>query len=280
MKLRFICPICNDNSWQKYLTKLVQCSSCGFIRAKDQYFQINPTKLYGQEYFNESDYGDYAKEEIALVKNFTDRINRIRRYKKSGQLLDIGCAYGYFLKVAQKYYECTGLDLNPEVTKVAQKTTNAKILTGDFLTLKMPQNYFDIVCMFDTIEHLKYPDKYIKKVTSILKPGGIVVIETGDIGSIMAKIQGGGWRLITPPFHLQYFNKKSLTNLLQKNGFAAVNTSRVGFHRTIRQIIYKVLNSSKVLSSNLPLLSKSISINTYDLLFVIAQKNQTGGKKF
>ncbi|QQG43484.1 MAG: class I SAM-dependent methyltransferase [Candidatus Daviesbacteria bacterium] len=273
MKLLIKCPICQTNSWQKYSLKLVICNNCSFIRAKDTYFRVNAIKLYGQEYFNESDYGDYAQEEEALVKNFTDRVRRIRQYKKSGKLLEIGCAYGYFLKLAQKYYQCSGIDLNPEVTKIAQKTTKAKIITGDFLNLNIPKNSFDIVCMFDTIEHLKYPAQYLSKISQILKPNGIVVVETGDIGSFLAKIQGNGWRLITPPFHLQYFSQKTLTRLFENSQLSVIDVNRVSFYRSIRQIIYKLANNKHVLDSSHPLLSKTIPINTYDLLFVVAQKN-------
>lgn len=268
------CPICNHNSWSKHLDGLVKCRVCGFIRAHDKYFKIDPVKFYRQSYFN-SEYGNYAKEEVALEKNFRDRIKRIRKYKTRGKLLEIGCAYGYFLKNAQKYYKCFGIDLNPNVTRVTKENTKAKILTGDFLTRKFQKNYFDIICMFDTIEHLKYPERYLKKMYETLKPGGIVVIETGDIGSLIAKLQGRSWRLVMLPDHLQYFTKSSLTQLLTNSGFKTKLINTVGFFRTFRQIIYRLTRNKKFLDSPNKLLDKSISINTFDLIFVIAQKSNT-----
>lgn len=268
------CPICSQNKWSEYLKGLVKCHGCGFIRAQDKYFKVDPIKFYGQNYFT-SGYGDYTKEQVALEKNFEDRINRIRKYKDTGKLLEIGCAHGYFLKNAQKYYQCFGIDLNPKVTEITKKNTNAKISTGDFLSQKYPKDYFDIVCMFDTIEHLKYPEKYLKKVNEILKPDGIVVIETGDISSLIAKIQKNSWRLIMLPDHLQYFSKASLVQLLTNSGFKVRNISMVGFYRTLRQIIYRLTGSRKLLDSSKTILSKSIPINTFDLVFVIAQKATT-----
>ncbi|MDO8619148.1 MAG: class I SAM-dependent methyltransferase [Candidatus Daviesbacteria bacterium] len=266
------CPICNQNKWLKYLSDLVRCLNCGFIRAQDKYFKINPTEFYGQNYFT-SGYGDYTKEQAALEKNFQDRIQRIRKYQDGGKLLEIGCAHGYFLKSAQKYYQCFGIDLNPEVTAVTKKNTNAKIFTGDFLTQKFPKNYFDIVCMFDTIEHLKYPEKYLKKVNEILKPNGFIVIETGDIDSLVAKLQGKGWRLIMLPDHLQYFSKSSLIKLLTNSGFKIRQVNLVGFFRTIRQIIYRLTGSKKILHLSNTILDKSIPINTFDLVFIIGQRD-------
>lgn len=265
------CPICNQNSWSRHLNDLVKCQTCEFIRAHEKYFKIDPLKFYGEKYFS-SEYGNYTKEQVALEKNFRDRIKRIGEYKTSGKLLEIGCAHGYFLKNAQKYYQCFGIDLNPKVTRVTKENTKATIFTGDFLKQKFQRNYFDIICMFDTIEHIKYPEKYLKKMYEILKPGGIVVIETGDIGSLIAKVQGRSWRLIMLPDHLQYFTKISLNRLLINSGFKTKLINRVGFFRTFRQIIYRLTNNKKFLDSPNRLLDKSISINTFDLIFIIAQK--------
>ena len=266
------CPICDNKKWVKHLRELVRCTNCGFIRAKDYYFKINPIKFYSESYFT-SGYGNYDHEQEALELNFLERVKRIRKYIGAGKLLEIGCAYGYFLHVAQKYYDCYGIDLNPKVTAITRKNTKAKISTGDFLRQKFIENSFDVICMFDTIEHLKYPDEYLKKVFQLLKPKGIVVIETGDIDSLIAKIQGNSWRLIFPPDHLQYFSKSSLIKLLNKSGFEVKNISWVGFHRTFRQIIYRLTGNKSLLNSKNPFLSKSISLNTFDLVFMIAEKN-------
>lgn len=274
-----LCSICNQNKWLKHLDRLVKCQDCGFVRAQDKYFKINPEKFYRQRYFS-SVYGDYAKEQEALEKNFKDRVKRIRKYKNDGKLLEIGCAYGYFLKVAQKYYQCFGMDIDSKVTEVTKKNTRAEIFTGDFLTQKLPKNYFDIICMFDTIEHLKYPKKYLRKINDILKSNGFVVIETGDIDSLIAKIQGKSWRLIMLPDHLQYFSKSSLVQLLTNSGFNVKNISIVGFYRTFRQIIYRLTGNKKFLNSSNHILSKSISLNMFDLVFVIAQKNNENFTNF
>lgn len=265
------CPVCDQNKWLKHLDELVKCQRCGFIRAQDKYFNIEPAKFYGQSYFS-SGYGDYTKEQASLEKNFQDRINRIRKFKDKGKLLEIGCAHGYFLRIAQKYFQCYGIDLNPKVTEVTKRNTKAKIYTGDFLAKKIPKNYFDIVCMFDTLEHLKYPDKYLKKIRKVLKSNGLIVIETGDIGSLIARIQGKSWRLIMLPDHLQYFSNSTLIQLLTNSGFELKLVNMVGFYRTFRQIIYRLTKNEKFLNSSNPFLSNAISINTFDLTFIIAQK--------
>lgn len=263
------CVVCDQDNWKPEYSNLLKCIRCGFIRAKDKYYKQDSTKLYNQNYFSGLDYENYASEKEALQKNFKDRLARINYFKHKGKLLEIGCAHGYFLQIASKQFKTYGIDLNQQITKIAKENSPAsQIYTGDLTQTKFKKNYFDIVCMFDTIEHLKQPDDYLKKAYSLLKSNGIIVIETGDIGSTLARIQGKKWRLITPPTHLNYFSNITLDKILIKNHFQVVKKSYVPFWRTLLQIIFRITRV------NIPIwFSKLvISINTYDLLFVIAKK--------
>lgn len=263
------CAICDQNNWECLYSNLLKCKLCGFIRAKDKYYKLDSTKLYSQNYFSGLDYENYALEITALQKNFKDRLNKIVRHKPHGRLLEIGCAHGYFLQMASNQFETYGIDLDRQITKIAEKNSpNSQIYTGDLTRLKLKKDFFDIVCMFDTIEHLKQPDVYLKKVYTLLKPGGIIVIETGDIDSWLARIQGKKWRLITPPTHLNYFSNVTLDKILTKNRFQIIEKTYVPFYRTMLQIIFRAIG---VKISNW--FSKLIfSINTYDLVFVVAKK--------
>lgn len=270
------CVICNKRRWQSIYPSLVKCKHCGFIRADDKYYSIDSTKLYDPSYFSGADYEDYALEVTALQKNFKDRLNKIIRHKSHGCLLEIGCAFGYFLQIASKNFKTYGVDLNHQITKLAKKNSpNSQIFTGDLTKIRFKKEFFDVICMFDTIEHLKNPDVYLKKIYTLLKPGGIIVIETGDIGSWLAKIQGSRWRLITPPTHLNYFSNVTLNKILVKNSFQVIEKTYIPFYRTILQTIFRIIRI------DIPdWFSKLIfSINTYDLLFVIAKKRDESNHK-
>ena len=60
--------------------------------------------------------------------------------------------------------------------------------------------------MWDTIEHLKRPDLFVQKAAADLRPGGLIALTTGDIGSLNARLRGARWRMIHPPTHLHYFS--------------------------------------------------------------------------
>ncbi len=264
------CFVCNKNKWENLYHSLVKCRQCGFIRARNKYFRIKPEQLYTEEYFNGLDYLNYQAEKKALIKNFIRRLKIIRNYIKSGNLLEIGCAYGYFLGLAEKKFNTTGIDLDKNVTSQAKKnTSHTKIITGDFLKKKNGEKY-DVVCMFDVIEHLYNPQKYLRKIKKVLKPGGLLFIETGDIGTLLPKIRRSKWRLIYPPIHLSYFSRKTLTKLLENEGFRVEETKYPDFFRTLRQTIFKT-KLPKLLPNSI--LDLSFKLNTRDIMFVIARKS-------
>lgn len=261
------CIICKKNSWKVLYKKLKKCRSCGFVRANDKYFNLNTSKLYSNKYFNEYEYTDYKKEEAALSKNFINRINKIRKYKTHGNLLEIGCAYGYFLKKSKIYFKVEGIDIDKEVTAIAHKESSVNIHTGDFLRFN-PKKKYDIICMFDVIEHLKKPEAYVKKCYELLNDDGIIVIETGDISGLLPKIQNRKWRLITPPFHLQYFSAKNLSRLLTNNKFKTIyQTNNIPFYRTLRQVAFRLgIKTPKFVNDF------TFPTYTFDLTFIIAKK--------
>jgi len=141
------------------------------------------------------------------------------------------------------------------------------------------ENHYDVVALWDTIEHLSRPDLYIEKAARILKSGGTLCATTGDIGSLMARIRKQHWRLIHPPTHLFYFDRKTIGQLFAKHGLEIVHFEHCGYSRSVQQIIYSllVLNHETPFRRKLydlvkPLFGFSLYLNLHDIMFVIAHK--------
>ena len=181
--------------------------------------------------------------------------------------------------MAKTFWDVKGIDISKEATDFARKKLGLTVKTGDFLLENLGKKY-DIFCMWDTIEHLSRPDKYIKKISSNIKKDGIICITTGNVNSLLAKINGSKWRLINPKIHLYYFSKKTITLLLKNNGFEVVEIKDIGYHRSIGQIMYSLLTPNErfgrkiydALNSRQLFEKKDIYLNTYDVMFVIARK--------
>ena len=69
-------------------------------------------EFYGENYFQGGDYQDYQSNRTVIKRNFARFIERLRRFRPSGRMLELGCAYGYFLDLAQLHWEVTGIDIS------------------------------------------------------------------------------------------------------------------------------------------------------------------------
>ncbi|HAZ29627.1 TPA: hypothetical protein DCY43_02660 [candidate division WWE3 bacterium] len=263
------CPVCLKNTWKNRGTQLIECASCKFVRAKDDYFLANFDEVYSDKYYQRGDYFNYEEEEKALKKNFTDRLHKISAYVASGNLLDVGCGYGYFLELARTRYKAAGVERNHQTAEKVAKRLDLEIFGGDFLEYTGPKK-FDIITAFDVIEHVLNPKEFVAKCNTLTQTNGLLIIETGDIESVLARVQRDKWRLINPPEHLNYFSRKTLAALLASTSYEVLFVQRVPFWRTLRQIVFRSIKRDAGFISKLPNLL--IPLNTYDLIFVGAKK--------
>ena len=135
-------------------------------------------------------------------------------------MLELGCAYGFFLKEAQPYFEVAGIELAEDAVLHARRT-GLNVLSGQTDSANMQRiGDVDVIVLFDVIEHLPAPHLTLALCERHLKPGGIVVITTGDFGSPLARLSGPRWRLMTPPQHLWFFTKQSLGAMANSLGMS------------------------------------------------------------
>ncbi len=270
------CIICKESKENKIFKELTQCSSCGLIYYKSKSKPSNLDNLYQENYFTGEEYLNYKSDKYIIQKNFHYRIKDILKYIRKGNLFEIGCAYGYFLDLARKYFSVQGVDVTIVPTFFAKNNLGLNVKTGNYLELIIKSRK-DIFCMWDTIEHLDKPDEFINKISNDINKGGYLFLTTGDIGSILAKIRGDKWRMIHPPTHLYYFSKKTITKLLENNGFEVVSISHPGIYRSLKQIIYSLFflknkKIPKIFEKILNKLGLPIYINTFDIMMVVAKK--------
>src|SRR5437016_2559698 len=188
-----------------------QCERCGLGHAETSGF--DPNTYYTASYFSgecSDGYLDYQGSEPVLRREFARSVDFVRRFIPSGRLLDLGCAYGFFLKEAKCHFRVCGIELAEHAAASCRKA-GLNVLSGVANESNMEQiGEVDVITMFDVLEHLPQPAQVLALCYRHLKPGGIIVITTGDFASVMARCAGAKWRLMTPPQHLWYFTKESL----------------------------------------------------------------------
>ena len=271
------CVICGNHVFKSHFKNLQKCQICDLVFYRLD--KINNTNnLYKKDYFNGKEYFNYKNDKKIIQLNFRKRLKEINRYKKNGSLLEIGCAYGFFLELAKRNFNVTGIDIAPEATEFARKKLKLQVETKSYLDKKIIKKV-DVISMWDTIEHLEFPEKFINKINFDLKTGGYLFLTTGDIDSLIAKLQGPEWRMIHPPTHLFYFSKTTITRLLKKHGFEVLSITYPGVFRNLKQILYSLLVLNKhhkinFISTIINKINLPIYLNTYDIMSVVAKKIQ------
>lgn len=176
-------------------------------------------------YFTGEVYKNYFEEHNARSRLFEKKFRLIERHvARSGRLLDIGAAAGFFMEVARrKGFETCGVEISRLAATYATRNLKLKVFVGELEDARFPDEYFDTITMWDVLEHLRRPVDTLRIVNRLLRRGGVLVIETVNIECINTKIMGRRWPLYAPPIHLFYFSLATLRILLAKTGFKIID---------------------------------------------------------
>jgi 2-polyprenyl-3-methyl-5-hydroxy-6-metoxy-1,4-benzoquinol methylase len=193
---------------------LVKCKKCQMTYMNPRFNENEIKDFYGKDYFIFDDIKNIRQ--LIYAQN---TISDIKRFKNKGKLLDIGSAKGLFLLVAKKHgFNVEGLEISEYAANFTKDVFGIETKIGRVENVDLPENEFDIITMFDVIEHFQNPKESLKKIKSALKDDGILVIDTPNIESIYSRFRGSDWGGFGK-FHLHYFSKATLTRLLWDVGF-------------------------------------------------------------
>ena len=287
-----ICKVCNSTDIRLYLEKdgykIIRCLSCGsgFVDLLEAPVDSDLYQSYYTSYtqdYESSGYDDYLASEKALELTFQKKVNALLRYLETDSnkplLVDIGCGPGFFLKVASKYFDGYGVDVSKQAVDYARDKLHLKVINSSFNPELFGHRKFDVVTLWDTIEHVDNPHILLEGVSQILVENGILSFTTGDIGSIVSLVTRKKWHLLTVPDHLFFFSKKGIKDLLKKNGFEIIHLSYPSYHFTLDYLcerMVKSLNVAHLYRTHHSLRSCLnrfiVPLNLFDIMFVVARK--------
>lgn len=216
------CPACGRTTahafrYRKNGCDITSCSECGLGRAQAAAF--DPRSYYTGDYFSgghADGYGDYAGAEPVLRREFAHTVEFIRKFRPGGKLIEVGCAYGFFLDEAKQHFDVSGIELAEDAAAQC-RARGLRVLSGVADEENLAAlGKADAIVLLDVIEHLPDPHETLALCTRFLNPGGVLVLTTGDFGSALARWAGPGWRLMTPPQHLWFFTQGSMRRLASR----------------------------------------------------------------
>ncbi|NVB77388.1 MAG: class I SAM-dependent methyltransferase [Kofleriaceae bacterium] len=182
---------------------------------------FSPESIYTEDYFQggQSDgYADYEGSKQELRHEFRRILATLRKHVDGGRLVELGCAFGFFLEEAKSSFEASGIELSDHARSICVERglDVEREATPEFLAKRGP---FDAAVMLDVVEHMQDPGETLDRLHRAMRPGAQLLLTTGDYGSLLARAMGKRWRLMTPPQHLWFFSAKTLTMLLERHGF-------------------------------------------------------------
>jgi SAM-dependent methyltransferase len=226
------CPLCRSDEREFPFDlpegyRVARCQECGTHylyprlteEAMQQVYQ-DPSYYQG----GNSGYADtsYFDQEKALRATFRSLLRNLqKRGMTGGDLLEIGCGYGYLLDEAKTYFRRRmGTECSSEAAAQARKT-GADVFVGGIEQLANDA-LFDCALAIQVIEHIYDPVGFMKQLVAHLKPGGYVALATPDIGGALRKFTGRSWPSFKVPEHVLYFDFHSLQRLMREAGLIGI----------------------------------------------------------
>lgn len=252
-----------------------RCPSCGLGRTLlDRDFDLG--KYYSEAYFNgavNDGYADYTGSEQVLRLEFRHTAEHLRKLARGqGTPLEFGCAYGFFLAEAAPFFQhAEGIELCEAAVRFCQQR-GLQVARGvvDPSTLRGP---YDAVAGLDVIEHIPEPREAVRMIAEKLNPGGVLLLTTGDWGSLLARAMGPKWRLMTPPQHLSFFTPQSMRLMLEAAGLRVIELSHPSKRVPLSLFAYQLQRLIGKKPRPIPSLNRwGVPINLWDAMRVAAVK--------
>jgi SAM-dependent methyltransferase len=200
----------------------VRCQNCGLVFAREIIPAMQLSKLYGQ---SQVTYGEYSG---IIADDYWRHLSPYLKDIKKGAALEVGCGSGFFLErlIKAGFKEVSGCEPSQAAKAEAPLAVRDNIRTEMFGPGLYPDNYFDLVCSFQTLDHLSEPHEAAKNCYALTRPGGLAYFIVHDVESLQAKLLKDRSPIIDVE-HVYLFNKNTLSRLFNEAGFKVIKVGDV-----------------------------------------------------
>lgn len=287
------CQLCGSSErtlkFQDGPFRVVTCSQCGLTYVTPRLQGEALKAVYDEGYWKSTNpkqrgYADYASESALYLKTFRRRMRLVSRWlPANGRVLDVGCAAGYFLRIAKEHgHDVHGVELSQAIAVEAVKALGqdrVHIGTLDDAVAAMDHKpaSFDLVTMWDVVEHIPEPQPVLRRVRELIKPGGRFLLETQNVASRWARLLGPRWHHYKHDEHLYHFDPQTIRRLLADCGFKVLHLgpAHAGKYVSFGFLAERAGRLGKVaglLAKPLALLRRcNLYVNPHDEMIVVAE---------
>jgi SAM-dependent methyltransferase len=216
---------------------LVRCRRCGLIYQNPCLTAEALARYYPPEYHP---FLRAIEDEPSPVRRWDRRRGVDRRCRaviaraevRTGRALDVGCGTGIFLDGMRRWgWEAHGVEPSAVASAYARERLGLPVLTAELESAGYPAEFFDVVTLWDVLEHVPDPRRTLSAAWRALRPGGLLALSLPNLESVEARWFGRYWAGWDAPRHLALFPRDVLIRLLRETGFGDVElTAFTGYH--------------------------------------------------
>lgn len=207
--------------------QFVRCEQCGMLRQNPRLDWDQLAAYYPKDYIS---HGEQLDPSVSGFRRFEKRyghwkrVRLVNKFKPAGKWLDIGCGSGLNLQEAQfwKRWDLYGLEPVASMATYVQERLGIPVFNTNLEEFSCHEGEFDIVTMWDVLEHLPYPVEALEQVGRLLKPGGLLVLSTPNLESLDRQWFRSAWIGYDLPRHLYLFPRNLLRETLHRKGFNVI----------------------------------------------------------
>jgi len=227
---KVVCNFCGSSEYKLYFTEtghdLVKCKNCSLVYLKKQPTVEELKEVYS---FKKGYHNQFADNQ-ELIEDYERRgkvkLEIVKKYVKSGNVLDVGCSAGFFIKAAKdEGFNTFGVELSEDTAMIARNRYGINVINSTLEKAEFQDDFFDVVTFWDVLEHVPDPTSILKEANRITKKNGLVIIGLPNVGGLFPRISlflypiTGYWWHHEMPIHLFQFTKKTLNKILAKTGY-------------------------------------------------------------
>lgn len=254
--------------------QIVECRECGFMYANPRAAAPDHELIvdYDPDFVEQSHTNDerFAKEALQVRDYAITRKILAKRFPQRGKLLEVGSGFGYLLDYfRQDGWQVTGVEPNEGLNRHARNRLKLNVLSEILPDAAFPDGSFDVVTMMHVIEHVPDPTDTLREIYRVLKPGGMLVMETPRYDTLMFKLLGRRERSLSCVGHIYFFTTKTLHAISRKVGFTVERSDKVGRSLTVGRLAYNlgVITRSKALGHAIQKTARRIGLENASMTF-------------
>ncbi len=234
--------------FQKKGYSITECIRCGHRFTKITETEEHLSKVYSDDYFfkGKDGYPNYLEEMKSLYQSGKYYSKIIRKYHSPGKVLDVGCAAGFILKgFEESGWNCSGVEPNDTLAAYGRQNLHLNITTGGLETYKSSEK-FDLVNLIEVIGCFPDLEKAMLNVSNLLNDDGLVLVESWNMKSFVARVFGKNWHEYCPPSVIHWFSDRTLKELFHKFGMELMAKGRPSKH-------IKLKHALAIVNENMPM---------------------------